>query len=84
MFMVHVHDKHRKEKRRSNKICEELELEGKGKGKTNGQSAHVCSQDFERVIQKAGVLIFILTRNFLDKRKKKKMKMIGRGERPDG
>ena len=53
-------------------------------GKTNGQSAHACSQNFERVIQKAGVMIFILTRNFLLKRKETKMKMVGRGERLGG
>ena len=53
-------------------------------GKTNGQIAHACSQNFERVIQKAGVVFFILTRNFVLKRKKTKIKMVGRGERLGG
>ena len=49
---------------------------------TNGQSAHVCVQDFKRVTQKAGVIIFILTRNFHQKRKKTKMKMmVGKSDR---
>ena len=75
MAIVHV---------KSQKVRGENNVGQSRMGKTNGQSAHACSQNFERVIQKAGVVFYILTRNFLLKRKKSKIKMVGRGERLGG
>ena len=70
-----VHEKEG-EKKKTRKNCVDWQGKVRTNEKTNGQSAHVCSQDFKRVTQKAGVIIFILTRNFHQKRKKTKMKML--------
>ena len=71
IVMVHVHCRCQKV-RGENNVGRNLGRQSR-MGKTNGQSAHACSQNFKRVIQKAGVIIFILTRNFLLKRKKTKI-----------
>ena len=73
-MMVHVHCQCQKV-RGENNVGRNLGRQSR-MGKTNGQSAHACSQNFKRVIQKAGVIIFILTRNFLLKCKKKKLKWL--------
>ena len=81
-MMVHVHCQCQKV-RGENNVGRNLGRQSR-MGKTNGQSAHGFSQEFKRVIQKAGVIIFVLTRNFLLKRNKTKIKMVGRGERLGG
>ena len=63
IVMVHVHCPCQKV-RSENNVGRNLGRQSR-RGKTNGQSAHACSQNFKTVIQKAGVIIFILTRNFL-------------------